>query len=240
MNPQKLAGQCGKLKCCLNFETDAYAEASRQLPPRDAVLLTQDSEYYQFKTDILARTVTYSTDKHLAANLVTISAARALEIIKINKQGGKVEQLEADKQPAEPPKEYVELVGQDSLTRFDKSGKNRKRRKQKATTEARPAAKAADQKAKSKAGAQKAPQPKRPTAKEPLPQQPKKEKQPQQQKRPGAQPPKNQQPQPQKNQQPQQQKGGGNDNASRQRPKRQNQNQRKNSAPNTEHQKNES
>lgn len=240
MNPQKLAGQCGKLKCCLNFETDAYAEAARQLPPRDAVLLTQDSEYYQFKTDILARTVTYSTDKHLAANLVTISAARALEIIKINKQGGKVEQLEADKQPVEPPKEYVELVGQDSLTRFDKSGKNRKRRKQKATAEARPAAKAADQKAKSKTGAQKAPQPKRPTAKEPQPQQPKKEKQPQQQKRPGAQPPKSQQPQPQKNQQPQHQKGGGNDNASRQRPKRQNQNQRKNSAPNTEHQKNES
>ena len=129
MNPQKLAGQCGKLKCCLNFETDTYAEAARQMPPRDAVLLTQDSEYYQFKTDILARTITYSTDKHLAVNLVTIPASRAFEIIEINKQGLKVEQLEAEKPKVEPAKEYVELVGQDSLTRFDKSGRGNKKRR---------------------------------------------------------------------------------------------------------------
>ncbi|MDE7463338.1 MAG: hypothetical protein K2M88_09285 [Muribaculaceae bacterium] len=126
MNPQKLAGQCGKLKCCLNFETDVYAEASRQLPPRDAVLYTQDAEYYQFKTDILTQTITYSTDKHLAANLVTISAARALEIIELNKQGVKVEQLDIEVKEEAPKKEYVELVGQDSLTRFDKS-KSKKR-----------------------------------------------------------------------------------------------------------------
>ena len=129
MNPQKLAGQCGKLKCCLNFETDAYAEASKQMPPRDAVLQTQDADFFQFKVDILARTVTYSTDKHLAVNLVTISASRALEIIELNKQGLKVEQLEAEKVKEEPPKEYVELVGQDSLTRFDRSGKSKKKRK---------------------------------------------------------------------------------------------------------------
>ena len=129
MNPQKLAGQCGKLKCCLNFETDAYAEAAKQMPPRDAVLQTQDADFFQFKVDILARTITYSTDKHIAANLVTISAARAFEIIALNKQGHKVEQLEIEKVEAEPPKEYVELVGQDSLTRFDKSGKNKKKRK---------------------------------------------------------------------------------------------------------------
>ncbi|MDE5664096.1 MAG: hypothetical protein K2I37_08700 [Muribaculaceae bacterium] len=138
MNPLKLAGQCGKLKCCLNFETDAYAEASRQLPPRDAVLITQDAEYYQFKTDILARTVTYSTDKHLAANLVTIPASRAFEIIRINKQGGKVEQLEAEKPKVEPAKEYVELVGQDSLTRFDKSGRAKKKRRNKGGAEPQP------------------------------------------------------------------------------------------------------
>lgn len=145
MNPLKLAGQCGKLKCCLNFETDAYAEASRQLPPRDAVLITQDAEYYQFKTDILARTITYSTDKHMAANLVTIPASRAFEIIRINKQGGKVEQLEAEKPKVEPAKEYVELVGQDSLTRFDKSGRNKKKRRGKGDAETRQQ-KGADQK----------------------------------------------------------------------------------------------
>ena len=127
MNPQKLAGQCGKLKCCINFETDAYTEASAEMPPKDAVLLTKDTEYRLFKTDILARKVTYSTDKHLAANLVTIDADRALEIIKINRQGDRVESLDnGASQAAEKPVEYVELVGQDSLTRFDKSGKKGK------------------------------------------------------------------------------------------------------------------
>ena len=125
MNPQKLAGQCGKLKCCLNFETDAYAEASKQLPPKDVTLHTQDAEYFYFKSDILAREITYSTDKHLAVNLVTIHAARAHEIIELNKQGVKVEQLTVEKQVETPKKEYVELVGQDSLTRFDKSKKKK-------------------------------------------------------------------------------------------------------------------
>lgn len=125
MNPQKLAGQCGKLKCCLNFETDAYAEASKQLPPKDVTLHTQDAEYFYFKSDILAREITYSTDKHLAVNLVTIPAARAHEIIELNKQGVKVEQLTVEKQVETPKKEYVELVGQDSLTRFDKSKKKK-------------------------------------------------------------------------------------------------------------------
>ncbi len=130
MNPQKLAGQCGKLKCCLNFETDAYAEAAKEFPPKDAVLITQDQEYYQFKTDILARTITYSTDKHAAVNLVTISTDRAKEIIEINKRGEKPEQLEAQKVAPPVRQEYVELVGQDSLTRFDKKKKKRKNRQQ--------------------------------------------------------------------------------------------------------------
>ena len=129
MNPQKLAGQCGKLKCCLNFETDAYAEAARQMPPKDAVLQTRDADFFQFKVDILARTITYSTDKHLAVNLVTIPASRAFEIIELNKKGVKVESIDVEKVKEHPKKEYVEIVGQDSLTRFDKSGKNRKNRK---------------------------------------------------------------------------------------------------------------
>lgn len=129
MNPQKLAGQCAKLKCCLNFETDLYAEASRQLPPKDVVLFTQDAQYFQFKVDILSKKITYSTDKHLAANLVTISAARALEIISLNKQGIKVERLDIETQAEKPKKEYVELVGQDSLTRFDKSKRKKSSKK---------------------------------------------------------------------------------------------------------------
>lgn len=125
MNPQKLAGQCGKLKCCLNFETDAYAEASRDFPPKETVLLCRDKEYYQFKTDILARTITYSTDKHVAANLVTISTDRAQEIIAINRRGEKPEELLETSVQEPPRQEYVELVGQDSLTRFDKKKKKK-------------------------------------------------------------------------------------------------------------------
>lgn len=126
MNPQKLAGQCGKLKCCLNFETDAYAEAAEEFPPKDTVLITQDQEYYQFKTDILARTISYSTDKHAAVNLVTISTDRAKEIIAMNHRGQKPEQLLSETPTADPNQEYVELVGQDSLTRFDKKKKKKK------------------------------------------------------------------------------------------------------------------
>lgn len=123
MNPQKLAGQCAKLKCCLNFEIDAYAEAIKQLPPRDTVLQTKDSDYFLFKTDILTRTLTYSTDKRLAANLVSIPASRAFEIIALNKQGVKVDALAQDEDEVVENKEYIDLTDQDALTRFDKTGK---------------------------------------------------------------------------------------------------------------------
>ena len=89
LNPQKLAGQCAKLKCCMNYEVDQYVEASRRLPSREVQLETLDSTYYFFKSDILAGTVTYSTDKRIAANLTTITAERAMEIIAMNKEGQK-------------------------------------------------------------------------------------------------------------------------------------------------------
>ena len=130
MNPQKLAGQCAKLKCCLNFETDVYSEAQHKMPPKDAVLQTMDTDYYFFKQDVLAGIVTYSTDKKIPANLVTISAERAIEVIVLNKQGVKVEALDNTKSEEKPQAmEYVNLVGQDSLTRFDKSKKKKKKSK---------------------------------------------------------------------------------------------------------------
>jgi len=128
MNPQKLAGQCAKLKCCLNFEIDSYSEAQKKLPPKDITLETKDGTYYYFKPDILARKITYSTDKSIPANLVTIDASRAFEIIALNRQGIKVDSLdEADDKSKEKPV-YVDLVEQESLTRFDNS-KRRKRRR---------------------------------------------------------------------------------------------------------------
>ena len=130
MNPQKLAGQCAKLKCCLNFETDAYTEAHKGLPAKDIVLETQDASYYYFKPDILARRITYSTDKKIPANLVTIDAARAFEIIALNRQGVKVESLEPEeKEKSKQAQKPVDLVEQESLTRFDKSKKKKKKGK---------------------------------------------------------------------------------------------------------------
>ena len=72
LNPQKLAGQCAKLKCCLNYEVDAYAEVVKTLPPKNVRLETADATYYHFKTDIFKREMTYSSGKNVAANLVTL------------------------------------------------------------------------------------------------------------------------------------------------------------------------
>lgn len=96
LNPQKLAGMCAKLKCCLNYEVDDYVEAGRKMPARDVELETLDSDYYLFKSDILAGLVTYSTGKGVAANLVTITAERARAIIEMNKRGEKPESLAED------------------------------------------------------------------------------------------------------------------------------------------------
>ena len=127
LNPQKLAGQCAKLKCCLNFEVDAYVEARKKIPSREIELETKDNTYFFFKADIFSRQITYSTDKSIPANLVTIVAGRAFEIIALNRRGIKPERLERDGQEREPVrKEYQDVVGQDSLTRFDNKKKKKK------------------------------------------------------------------------------------------------------------------
>lgn len=127
LNPQKLAGQCAKLKCCMNYEVDTYVKAGKRLPSKEITLQTQDAEYYFFKADILAGLVTYSTDKHLAANLVTLTTARVFEIINMNRRGEKPQRLESG-EAAEPAKP-ADLVEQESLTRFDKRRKNKGKRK---------------------------------------------------------------------------------------------------------------
>ena len=130
LNPQKLAGQCAKLKCCLNFEVDTYVEASKKMPPREVRLETADATYFHFKSDIFNRLVTYSTDKSLAANLVTIDADRVFEIIAMNKAGEKPLTLmrEADVKPKEKGA-FGDILGDDDLTRFDNKKKKRKNKK---------------------------------------------------------------------------------------------------------------
>ena len=126
LNPQKLAGQCAKLKCCLNYEADAYVEAQKRLPSREIPLETKMNTYYHFKTDIFKREMTYSTDKSIAANLVTISADRVFEVIALNKKGIKPDTLESEAGARAPERrDFEDVVGQDSLTRFDKAKKNK-------------------------------------------------------------------------------------------------------------------
>lgn len=128
LNPQKLAGQCAKLKCCLNYEVDAYVECQKRLPSKEIVLETLDATYFFFKADILKGEITYSTDKSFLANEVTIPARRAFEIINMNKRGEKPEKMQSDgHKEVERPKDLLE---QESLTRFDKS-KNAKKKKRK-------------------------------------------------------------------------------------------------------------
>lgn len=129
MSPQKLAGQCAKLKCCLNFESAIYAEAQKQMPGKDVQLETKDATYYLFKSDILAHKVIYSTDRKIPANLVTIDSSRAFEIIALNKQGVRVDSLLPEEEAAQGEETPTDLVEQESLTRFDGSkGKKRKNR----------------------------------------------------------------------------------------------------------------
>ena len=128
LNPQKLAGMCAKLKCCLNYEVDNYVEASRKMPPKDAVLETVDGEFYQFKVDILAGLITYSSDKNLASNLETITADRAKEIIELNKKGEKPLSLMENGKVKENSK-HIDLLNESDLSRFDKAKKKKKKNK---------------------------------------------------------------------------------------------------------------
>jgi hypothetical protein len=126
LNPQKLAGMCAKLKCCLNYEVDDYVEAGRKLPAKDAILQTQDAEYHYFKADILAGIISYSTDKNIAANIETITAERAKEIIEMNKKGEKPLSLQEDGKRQEPERP-LDLATQENINRFDKTKKKKKK-----------------------------------------------------------------------------------------------------------------
>lgn len=124
LNPQKLAGQCAKLKCCMNFEVDQYVESLKRLPSREIVLQTQDSDFYYFKADILQHLITYSTDKHILVNEKTITARRAFDIINMNRAGQKPESLLEDGENIEKPS--IDLLDQENINRFDKKKSGKK------------------------------------------------------------------------------------------------------------------
>lgn len=134
LNPQKLAGQCAKLKCCLNYEVDCYVEAQKRLPSKEIELETKDGTFYFFKADILSNQISYSTDKNFPANLVTISGKRAFEVIGMNKRGVKPENL-LEEEHKQEPKKPVDLVEQESLTRFDRDRRRKEGKEGKEGTE---------------------------------------------------------------------------------------------------------
>ena len=131
LNPQKLAGQCAKLKCCLNYEVDVYVESQKRLPSKEITLETTEGTYYFFKADILKGLITYSTDKNFMANAVTITARNAFEIINMNKRGEKPTNLIDVNSHSDKP---IDLVEQESLTRFDKRKSTNNRKKKKKTS----------------------------------------------------------------------------------------------------------
>ena len=129
LNPQKLAGQCGKLKCCLNFELDCYIDAQKDFPNTSIPLETKDGTAYHQKTDIFKRQMWYSFDKFNSMNMVQVSVDRVKEIIRLNKKGIKVDKLISEKSiDNKKSLDYENVVGQDSLNRFDKKDNPNKRR----------------------------------------------------------------------------------------------------------------
>ena len=125
LNPQKLAGQCGKLKCCLNYEVATYMDAQSRIPKVSGPLEFEDGLAYLRKTDILRELMYFSYDKGSDANLYPLDAAEVMEIIKMNRNGVKPESLRSEPAPAAP--EFVTAVGDDSITRFDTPNRKKSR-----------------------------------------------------------------------------------------------------------------
>ena len=128
-NPQKLAGMCAKLKCCLNYEAPVYEEAAKKMPPHHTPLETKDGTFYLFATAPLKGEVTYSSAPRIPANLQVISPERAKEIIAMNQRGEKPDSLggKSTTTVEVPEVGYQNVVGQDDLTRFDKKRGNKSR-----------------------------------------------------------------------------------------------------------------
>jgi cell fate regulator YaaT (PSP1 superfamily) len=130
LNPQKLAGQCGKLKCCLNYELDCYVDAQKDFPSREVVLETKTGQAYHSKTDIFRGIMWYTFDPVNLVNFTPVPVERVREIIELNKKGIKVDILmDTSNVSTEGPLDFHNVVGQESLTRFDEQKAKRKKRR---------------------------------------------------------------------------------------------------------------
>ncbi|SFE15705.1 PSP1 domain-containing protein [Thermophagus xiamenensis] len=130
LNPQKLAGQCGKLKCCLNYELDTYIDAQKDFPPTDIPLETETETYHHVKTDIFKRLMWYASGEDNSTNMVMLSVDKVKEIIELNKKGQKVEKLTSEVfTEINTEIDYTNVVGEDSITRFDNQNKKSSKKK---------------------------------------------------------------------------------------------------------------
>ena len=127
LNPQKLAGQCSKLKCCMMYEYDTYVDARKEFPRLREPLQAMDGEYYLVKNDILAGTMTFSSSKDAMVNVTTLSIARVKEIVSQNRAGKKVDRLQAAEDIAPAAEEPTYRSEEDSITRFDQAKRRSKR-----------------------------------------------------------------------------------------------------------------
>lgn len=128
LNPTKLAGQCGKLKCCLNYELKCYADARQDFPNTETPLEIFDGTAYHVKTDVYRRLMWYSFSKVDSVNLVPVPVERINEIIELNKKGHKAKKLIETEEERQKELSYNSPVGQESITRFqDNKGKKHHR-----------------------------------------------------------------------------------------------------------------
>jgi len=133
LNPQKLAGQCGKLKCCLNYELDTYVEAQKDFPDTNVELLFNDGKGIHLKTDVFKKTMWYICNRESGNSIIALPVDRVKEIIAFNMAGELVEKLDVPQASSavlvEP--DYENVVGQESLTRFDEMSDKPKKKKRK-------------------------------------------------------------------------------------------------------------
>ncbi|MCR4864325.1 MAG: hypothetical protein K5850_04105 [Bacteroidales bacterium] len=136
LNPQKLAGQCGKLKCCLNYEVANYMDAQTHIPKVSEPLEFEDGPVYLIKTDILRQLMYFSYDKGSLSDLYVLTAEEVKEVIKMNRNGLKPESLKGDGSIEMP--EFITAVGEGSISRFDKPSKKKHKHKRNGKKKADP------------------------------------------------------------------------------------------------------
>lgn len=129
LNPQKLAGQCGKLKCCLNYELDMYLDAIKGFPKTDTRLQTENGNAYHVKTDVFKRQMWFAYEGNSAAGLIALTPERVREVVKMNTDGKKPKELNEYVQEIKVEPDYSNVVGQDSLNRFEHAFKAKKKKK---------------------------------------------------------------------------------------------------------------